>query len=396
MEALIYLTNLSLVLLVGLICSYIAEKLKIPNMLLLLLVGLFLSTLKYNGDPLISFPDVFLTSMAILALVMIVFDGSSRFKWKEFDSLSIMALKLVLTNLVLNLVFISFFLYAFFNIISFYYSLIFAALITATAPDVVMFMMKDATDQKSVALLKIEAIINTPIIVLMPFLFLDLMQRVGTHLILSGFISQIGNFLQQVITGIGAGVLIGIIIFKLMRELYSEPMSPLILTAGALLSYVLAENLGGNGVLAVTTLGIVFGNVYVKQKMHLQEFSSLLSSFLEVLVFVMIGFMIKINFSILFILKSIALFVLYLLIRYLSMVLALRKTKFNPKEVLFMTLNSPKGIAVATVVFMLISLNLPGIEVVNNLLVLMLLYSIITATFAVKYSKLFIREKLIK
>ena len=66
--------------------------------------------------------------------------------------------------------------------------------------------------------------------------------------------------------------------FKAMKRTYSEVLSPVATITAALLSYILAENLGGNGVLAVTTLGVFFGTITVKKKVHLQEFSSMFAN----------------------------------------------------------------------------------------------------------------------
>ena len=63
----------------------------------------------------------------------------------------------------------------------------------------------------------------------------------------------------------------------------------------AILSFILAENLGGNGVLAVTTMGLFVGNMIVKEKGSITEFASLFSLMLELLVFVLLGLVIEIR-----------------------------------------------------------------------------------------------------
>ena len=83
-DALVYLSYIGIILLIGLVLTVIANKIKLPNVLLLLLAGIVIKTLSYKGSPLIDFPDVFLTSIGILALVTIVFDSSSRFKLKIY------------------------------------------------------------------------------------------------------------------------------------------------------------------------------------------------------------------------------------------------------------------------------------------------------------------------
>jgi len=270
----------------------------------------------------------------------------------------------------------------------------FASLMSGTSPDTVMIMLKD-TSKRALKLLEIESIINTPIIVLLPFIMLDFLETFEVGTFFSRFVEQIGPFLQQIITGIGAGVLIGLVIFKIMRKKYSEKLSPLAVIAAALLTYVLAENLGGNGVLAVTTAGLFFGNIYVKEKANLQEFSALFSIFLEILVFILIGLLIKIPLNPAFFGKTALLFLVYLLIRFFSVYISFDKTDFNLKEKIFMTLVMPKGIAVAVVVAILIAYNIAGIQALLDVILMFMLYSIILATITLKFSKFFLHVNVV-
>lgn len=391
-SALIFLTYLAIVLLIGLFSTFLAQRLKLPNVLLLLVAGIVLGNISYKGSSLVSFPPVFLTSISILALVMIVFDSSSRFKIKEFDKLSMQTLKLSLTFLILNLVLLTLFIKITLKLESLLTILLFSALMSGTGPAAVISMLKSSAS-KVFKLLKMESLINTPLVVLLPFIILDFMVTVNTELILTKFIDQILPFLQQFVVGIGAGILVGIVMLKFMKREYSHILSPLVMITAALITYILAENLKGNGVLAVTAMGLLFGNVYVKQKFHLQEFSSIFSNSLEILVFILIGMIIKIPLSWGFFLLSFFLFVIYIMVRFIAIDLSLKNLKLATKEKFFMALNAQKGIAVAVVAFTLSTLNIPGIELILNLTLAFMLYSIIVSTITIKFSGFFIEEK---
>lgn len=402
MESLVFLTYIAVILLFGIILTIISRKLKIPNILLLIVIGIIFGNIRYNGSPLMSFPEIFLTGMGTLALVMVVFDSSSRFKFKEFDTLSIAALKLSITFLFLNLVFLTISTKLVFGISSVFIAAVFAALMSGTDPLAVMVMLKDSK-AKAVKMLEIESIINTPIIVLLPFIILEFMHNIRLEFVLSKSIEQILPFIQQIVSGIGAGILVGIIVLKLMRKYYSETLSPLAIITAALLTYILAENLKGNGVLAVTVMGIIFGTFYVKEKAQLQEFSSLFANSLEILVFVLVGMIIKFPFTIDFFMKSGLLFLIFLLIRFISVQFAFKGDSWNFKEKIFMTLNAQKGIAVAVIAFMLFAkytdqnnflFNLPGISEILNLTLVFMIYSIVISTVVVKFSKYFIGKEI--
>ena len=101
MEATIFLTYLAVILLCGILSTLVSNRIKIPNILLLIIMGMILSYF-FPDD----FPAVFLTSISILALVMIVFDSTSRFKLQVFDKLSLRTLWLSLVFLVFNAIFL--------------------------------------------------------------------------------------------------------------------------------------------------------------------------------------------------------------------------------------------------------------------------------------------------
>ncbi len=397
MEALGFLTYLAIILLIGILCTIISEKIKIPNILLLLLAGLFASNLDVPGLGFREFSPVFLTSMGVLALVMIVFDSVVRFKIKEFDAFSMKALKLTGVFLLLNTIILTISSMLIFQIESVFLALIFSFLMSGTDPAAVMVMFKNAKN-RIIELLEIESVLNTPLIVILPFIVIDLISKVGAdNITLSHILNQVIIFMPafflRLVAGIGSGVFVGLIVFRIMKKAYSETLSPLALITSALLTYVLAENLGGNGVLAITAMGIFIGNVYLKEKSNLFEFSSIFANSLEILVFFLVGLIINIPLSLTFFMKSISLFAIYLVIRYLSIHLSFPRVNYSLKEKIFMTLNVQKGIAVAVVTFTLITLDIGGVDVILNLILVFMLYSIILSTIIRRFADSFLVVK---
>lgn len=389
-SVLLLLTYLAIILLIGLLTSIVSQRFRIPDILLLMLIGIGIGRIDYRGGPLIEFPELFMTGISILALVMIVFDSSSRFSLKRVDYFSLHTLWLSVVFLIFNLVFLTAFTMIVFKVDSIFLALVFAALMSGTDPAAVLSMFKNIKSNVF-EFLGLESLLNTPLVVLIPFIILDLKRTLKDELLITTFIDQIVPLLQQFVVGIGSGVLIGLIMFKFMRKAYSVVLSPLAVITSALLAYIIAENLGGNGVLAVTSMGLLFGNVYVKQKFQLREFASVFSNSLEILVFVLIGVIISIPFSTGFIIKSVVLFLLYILIRFFSIMFSLRGMDFTLNEKIFMSLNVQKGIAVAVVVFSLTTLGIEGLEIILNLSLAFMLYSIILSSVVLRAAKFFVK-----
>jgi NhaP-type Na+/H+ or K+/H+ antiporter len=105
----------------------------------------------------------------------------------------------------------------------------------------------------------------------------------------------------------------------------------------------------------------------------------------------LIGFIIQINLSLNLFLKAALVFAVLVLVRFL----ATSFLKFNTKEKVYISLNMPKGIAVAVLVFSLSFLtNLEGIAQINELIIIIMIYSLIVSSLINKYSQKFIRVKL--
>ena len=87
-------------------------------------------------------------------------------------------------------------------------SLLFAAVMSGTDPGAVLSLFQ-AKSNKITEILKFESVINTPFIVLIPFILLDLMEFESAFL--TNFLGQFFSFLQQIITGVGTGVVIAMV-----------------------------------------------------------------------------------------------------------------------------------------------------------------------------------------
>ncbi|MBI3031925.1 cation:proton antiporter [Candidatus Woesearchaeota archaeon] len=398
MESLPFLTDLTIILFVGIMCTVLARYLRISNVLLLILAGIGLTQITFPGRALFDFPPAFLTIIAIIALVIIVFDSSARFKWKLVDQLTGKALKLAIVFLFVNAFLLSIAVSYLFYLDNLFLILIFAATMGATAADVCLNLFKNHQGNKIIELLRIESIINTPLTVLIPFIILDLMKALsvssdesqGKTLLLTTLFEQLKPFISQFVVGIGAGVIIGLILGKIFKKGVPESFSPLLLIGSAFLAYILAEHLGGNGILAVTVTGLFFGNYYVEQKKELYSFPTLFGNFLMILVFILVGIGFKITgINLIFFLNSLKLFGIYILIRFLAVYISSMHDKSTFKERLFMTLIMPKGIGIATVIFVLSTqiAVYPELKSIIDLMVLFVLYSLVFATIVAPFTR---------
>jgi len=390
MDPITLLTYIAVILLVGILASAFAAKIKLPDVLIFIILGMILGTVKFRGEELYQFPVLFIASISILALAMIVFESAAKIKLRHLDNVSMKTMRLIFFFFLVELIFLSVGTYVIFKT-RLTIAILFSTIMVGTAPSVVLPLLQD-TKSKIVDILRFESLINTPFTVLLPFLVFDVLTSVEKIPFASTFIDQIGPFLAKFVSGIGAGMVVGLILIKVVKRAKSKLYSPLAVIISALLAYVLAENLGGNGVLAVTTLGLFFGNVYLKEKVELLSFESVLAKSLHILVFVLIGSLIKIPFTLDFLLKASALFLIYLAVRYVAIGFAFRKDGYTEKQKIFMTLVCPKGIAVAVVAIVFLSKGLPELTIILDLTLFFIIISIAISAIACRMKEYLLKD----
>ena len=409
-ESLVYMVYIVIIMLVGLLCSFLSKKVNLPRILLLIIAGRLLYYVRYNGQRLMIFSNEFVAVIGVFALAMIVFDAASRFRFREIDTFSHKALRSSVIILIINIITMAVFTKLIFQL-SWFLAVIFATLISGTSAGAVAFLKKKT--HKVYEMLRIEAMLITPIVVLVPFIFLDIIgiAVLAAHEDISAIIiQQVGPFFLQFIIGIGAGLMVGLFMTKFFNKRYSNIVSPIALMTSILVAYVLAELLNGNGVLSVCIYGLFYGNIFIKQKMELREFSGTFAVFLEIIVFILLGLVLPMPSDVLFVLKAILIFSVYTCIRFIILNLSFKKHEFTLREKIFMALHTQKGIAVAAVTLALISyalahsallsstriasiqfLDISGSDQVLGLLFLSILFSVILSIIAIKCSDYFLK-----
>jgi NhaP-type Na+/H+ or K+/H+ antiporter len=386
MDPLIVLTYIAIVLMIGVLASIVAKILKIPYPLLLIVLGMILGATTFQGSPLIAIDETFTMGIGVLALVMLAFDSSSRLKFKEHTGEAISSMKIIRYFLLLSIVIMTFFtaalIFGQISLVSVVFSLLFAIMAVETDLGSVLMMFKEYAKEKAdriMFVLETEANLNTPVVIVLPFLVLELIASLNfnSESMNMLLLSNLPRFFFLLVMSVGVGLIVGLILLKFMKDRYSPQFSPVAIIGAILVAYLLSANLGGDGILAVATMGLIFGNVYVKGKEQLEEFSIMLSRAIEIIIFVMVGLVIKVPFTTDFILRSLFLFAVLILIRIVAVSTVLKQ--YTSAEKIFISLNMTKGITIATVVLVLSTFHYTDITAILQLMVMFMIYSFLTS-----------------
>jgi len=189
--------------------------------------------------------------------------------------------------------------------------------------------------------------------------------------------SNVTYFLRYILIGLGTGVIVGIILFRSLRNKYINPVNELGLVAVAVITYILTEQLMGSGLFAVMVLGTFFGNSYVRKTTSMYSFSPFIFKTLEMLIYLLVGFVAIVNFKNGIWWRALVLFGVYIMLRL--MVIHLYYRHYSIENKLLLTF-APKGMILAVTILVL------GVygSVENSLLSIMLLvliYSLVAGIF---------------
>jgi NhaP-type Na+/H+ or K+/H+ antiporter len=339
----------------------------------------------YGGQPIIALHGSFVLGVGLLVLILLVFDSSSRLKIKENEPDAVPAMQLINIFTLLSFLIVGFFTSVFFfdsvTLQAILYSLLFAIIMIETDVGSVLLLFKDFARARAKHLLyffETEANFNTAFVVIIPFIILSLIGNtsLASASLWSVIAVNLPNFLYEIIVAVGMGLVVGLILLKLVKNWYDENFTPIALVAACLVAYTFTGLLDGNGIVAVGVMGVLYGNVYVAGKEQLNEFSRMLHSSLEIIVYVLLGMIMTIEFTPGFVLKSFAVFAVILATRLFSVFVSLQKEPFTNREKVFIGLNMPKGIALATVLLVLSTFGIPELDMVLELAFMMLIYSI--------------------
>ncbi|MFH1850550.1 MAG: cation:proton antiporter [archaeon] len=354
-----HVVYIAMLLLLGTLSTALAHIMRVSNIFFLLLTGMVLGSLG-----LVIFPDRAVETIALLALILVVFDATSKLRASEFRQYGGAALKLALTYFVFNLLFVTAFAMLLFGQQPLV-AMFFATLMYGIDPGACLAIFGHKRT-KAVETLEIESVLNTPLTLIIPLTMLRLITYAGA--------SVAGAVLMQLGVALGVGALSGCAAVYILKKIESKELLHLIVMSSAVITFALSESLGGSGLLAVTLFGLVFGNSRLHHKIELKKFATIFTHTLTILVFILIGTTMQIDPSYIF--RGTILFLVYLCARFAAVYIS----GFGGRDALLVSFSVPKGIDVAVVLLILMSSSIAGMGEVVNLSMLFALYSIVLTT----------------
>ena len=353
--------ELSGIIILGILAQWAAWRFKIPAILPLILIGLFvgpISTLiSVDGEKWIEpvwngskglFPGESLYNFVSLSIGVILFEGGLTLKRNEISKVGPVILKLISIGSAVTFFGAGLAAHFIFNL-SWKISFLFASLIIVTGPTVISPILRNIPLKKDVsAVLKWEGILIDPIGALIAVLVFEFIS-IGDS---TGYTKQaLMAFGKIVVVGFSFGISAGYaLFFFIKKKLIPRYLLNVSALSVVLLVFVESDIFAhDSGLLSVVVMGIVLGNSKLHNLKDLLYFKESLSVLLISILFILLSANINIkDLELVFIWETaILMAVIIFLLRPMGVFLSTIKSNLKTNEKLFISWVGPRGIVAA-------------------------------------------------
>ncbi len=389
----------------GVLVANLMKKVKIPDTVFLLLIGLICGPTIWKNPAVaqyLQFTIVDVDAMSVvpeflrtLALVLIVFTGAFNMSFSELKRVSSISIKLAFLVVILNTIVLGAIAKLIFGF-GMVPALLIGATISGTDASVVFTFENLLKKQADVlTILKMESIINSPLAVLIPFLFLSFLESAPSEVLVpTVYISQ---FWLMIAAGVGGGLVIGFAVASILDRMLKE-YTPLLLFALALLTYGLVEAVGGSGMLAAAVSGCIIGNTAFAHRKATKKFHSEISDMLRISIYTLLGAQVFLDLNPLLILAEILFVVFVFVVRPIFITFLARDVEADYESMMLLKWVAPRGISAAAMA-PIVAIALGDQQIMNIVFMVILfsvLFSTITANLVRTGKILIIRDKTMK
>ncbi len=400
--------ELALIIILGILAQWLAWRMKIPAILPLILIGLFVgpfSTLiSESGDKWIEpvwngeiglFPEERLFNFVSLAISLILFEGGLTLKKEELKNVGPVIYKLITLGS-----FVTFLLAGFtaHYLIGLNWSLafLFSSLIIVTGPTVITPILRNLAIKKDLStILKWEGILIDPIgalVAVLVFEFISIGEAHGANYTKDTLI----EFGKIIVIGTSIGFTAAYAFASMLRRKLIPHYLLNVMALALVLGVFVLSDLFANesGLLAVVIMGMVLGNMKIEALKDVFYFKETISILLISILFILLSANIDISdLELIYNWNSLILFaIIVLIIRPVSVFLSAHKSNLELNEKLFISWVGPRGIVAASIASLFgLKLTMQGVQNAEYITPLVFMIVLGTVLLNATTAKLFAR-----
>jgi len=375
-DTLSLMTQLALILAIGIIAKEVSNKTKFPFVVLLIVFGtLFASFGALNLELLGNLPDF----IRIFALIIVVFSAGFHLKLREVQADGRLILSLATLGVFLTFFIISGMTFALLSL-PLLSAIILGALLSGS--DSAVIVSADTGEKSRLRTILLgESVFNQPLTLILPLILLDYL--VKPELALLNAPKLIAMLVVGGVVGIG-GAFWGQKILEASRHKHDEIIGLMI----AIGVYVIAENFLGSGIVAVALTSLFLSSTTKKETHLLGKFTEQLAFLFTIFVFVMLGMQFTLGkLAGLGITRYevIVIAVALVIARLVSVALITYKSNLGFMQRIKLGLISPKGIAPAAMAPLFVAYAVTGGTVILKIVYIAVIVSVFISMVAFSF-----------
>lgn len=406
--------ELASLIILGILAQWVAWKLKIPAILPLILIGLFVGPVStlftkdgtkllepiYNGEQGI-FPGESLFYFVSLAIAVILFEGGLTLRKKDVSTIGPVILKLITLAVAVTFVGSGIAAHLIFGL-TWQISFLFAALVIVTGPTVIAPILRNIPLKKDISsILRWEGILIDPIGALVAVLAYEFIR-----------IEDGNDYTVRALLEFGKIVLFGCtfgyafahaLVYSIKKDFIPHYLLNVFTLAVVIGVFVLADTFAHeSGLLAVVIMGMVMGNINLPNLKELLYFKESLSILLVSILFILLAANMQLGEMMLVFNKEAAILfaVVVFGLRPLGVFLSTIRSGLNVREKIFISWVGPRGIVAAGIASLfglkLARQGVEGAEYITPLVFLIVLGTVLlnatTARFVAKMLGVFLKN----
>lgn len=374
------------ILAAGTLAGFVAQKLKVPDVVLFLLVGILL------GPEAIRSVDITANSavnqlILIFGSCYILFDGGAALRLKVLKEVWITIVVIATIGVAITTVITGAVAYYALDV-PLIVALLLGATLASTDPATLVPIFKQVHIRDRVAqTVMSESAFNDAMGAILTFSILGVAMGAGEFSLgEAGF-----KLVKESVLGIVAGGLLGYLAALLIAHEkfnFLAEYAPLVTLMAVIGAYMTADGLHASGFMAVFVFGIVLGNKDVfgfrmthEEEHRLEEFVLTTSLIMRMFIFILLGAQVDFALMNKYLVGGVAVVTVFMLVARPVTVFACawpdRRAKWDIKELLFMCWTRETGVIPAALAGLLVGLKAPGAEMIASVTFIAVLMTIL-------------------
>lgn len=370
-----------------------AQKIRIPDIVLFLLVGILLG---HEATGAIDIPSDSALNQLILIFgsSYIIFDGGASLRLKVLQEVWITVVVLSTVGVLITVT-IAGLAAAYVMKLPLIVALLLGATISSTDPATLVPIFKQIKVKERVSQTVIsESALNDAMSAIVTFTILGM--ALGTGKLSLG--TALIDLLQQSIIGILAGGFLGYLAaFTIAHEKYAflAEYTPIISLLAVIGAYLGASHLNSSGYMAVFVAGVFVGNkdsfgftLNADEAQKLEEFIETTALIMRMFIFVLLGTQVRFGLIQQYLFSGIVVVMIFMLVArpvtVFACVIVDRRAKWSFKEMLFMCWTRETGVIPGALAGILLGMKAPGADIIASVTFMAILITILVQATTAK------------